>query len=85
MFIPTNQIKLHYQLCAIINGITYDKKLVNLAILLDDSTISQYRMDDLPTNLHVIYTLKCAQHQREQTKGVILRFDEDLCGGLAKL
>ena len=40
---------------------THEEKLVNLAILLDDDTASQYTMDDLPTNLAIISALKRTQ------------------------
>ena len=59
-----------------INGITHEEKLVNLAILLDDDTASQYTMDDLPTNLDVISALECTQHQRQRVNQAILGLNE---------
>ena len=41
-----------------INGITHEEKLLNLSILLDDDTASQYTVADLPTNADVISTLQ---------------------------
>ena len=59
-----------------INGITHEEKLVNLAILLDDDTASQYTMDDVPTNLDVISALECTQHQRQWVNQAILGVNE---------
>ena len=36
------------------NGISYEEKLVNLSILLEDEGVSAYTLADLPTNSDVI-------------------------------
>lgn len=61
-----------------INGITHEEKLINLAILLDDDTVSQYTMADLPTNVDVISVLESTQNQKEQPKEVLFKLNE-LC------
>ena len=40
------------------NGISYEEKLMNLSILLEDEGVSAYTLADLPTNSDIINTLE---------------------------
>ena len=53
------------------NGISYEEKLMNLSILLEDEDISPCTLDDLPTNSDVINALEKTITERPSTSLIV--------------